>query len=117
MIDGACSALTALNAFSKKMDVSSNNVANMLTDGYKKKRAILEEGADGGVSVSIQKIDTPGHPVTYEEGSSVQTVEGSNVDFVEETVHMMLAQRGFEANIKSLEAQNELLGTFLDIVE
>lgn len=117
MINGISSALTALDAFFKKMDVASNNVANIITDGFKKSRAVIKEGENGGVTVSIQKIDTPGSVITYEEGSGVQTKEGSNVDFAEEAVNMILAQRGFEANLKSLKAQSELLGTVLDIVD
>ncbi len=117
MINGINSALTAIDAFFKKMDVASNNVANIISDGFKKSRAVMEEGQNGGVTVSIQKIDTPGSIITYDDGSGVQTKEGSNVDFAEEAVNMMLAQRGIEANVKSLEAQNELLGIFLDIVE
>lgn len=117
MINGINSALTALDAFFKKMDVASNNVANIISDGFKKSRAVIEEGENGGVTVSIQKIDTPGSAITYEDGSGVQTKEGSNVDFAEEAVNMILAQRGFEANLKSLKTQSELLGTFLDIVD
>lgn len=117
MINGINSALTALDAFFKKMDVASNNVANIISDGFKKSRAVIEEGKNGGVTVSIQKIDTPGSAITYEDGSGVQTKEGSNVDFAEEAVNMILAQRGFEANLKSLKTQSELLGTFLDIVD
>ena len=116
MIDGTYAASSALNAFSKKLAVVSNNVANMNTDGYKKSRAILKDGQNGGVEFSTQKIDTPGSLIPYEEASNVQVKETSNVDLAEEMVHMILAQRGHEANAKSLEAQNELRGTILDIV-
>jgi len=116
MIDGTNAALSALDSFSKKMAVVSNNVANINTDGFKKSRATLKEGQNGGVELSIQKVDTPGSPIPHEEGSRVQTEETSNVDLAEEMVQMALAQRGHEANQKSLEAQNELRGTILDIV-
>ena len=116
MISGIYSALSALGAFSKKVAVTSNNVANSHSDEYKKSRAILEEGQNGGVNVSIQKVDTPGSLIAREGSSGVQTVETSNVDLAEETVHMMLAQRGYEANAKSVAVQNELLGTILNIL-
>jgi len=116
MIDGAYAALSALDGFSKKLAVVSNNVANSNTDGFKKSRAILEEGHNGGVEVSIQKVDTPGSPIPHEEGSRVQTEESSNVDLPEEMAQMIVAQQGHEANQKSLKAQDELLGTILDIV-
>ena len=116
MIDGTYAASLALNAFSKSLAVASNNVANMNTDGYKKSRAILQENQNGGVEISIQKIDTPGSPIPCEETSDSQIKEASNVDLAEEMVHIISAQRGHEANVKSLEAQNELRGTILDIV-
>ena len=117
MIEGTSAALSALDAFSKKVAVVANNVANMNTDGYKKRRAILNEGKNAAVEVLIQKIDTPGTPKPQEEGSNVQTEETSNVDLAEEMIHLTLAQRGYEANLKSLEAQNELKGTVLDILK
>lgn len=116
MIDGTYIALSALDGFSKYWAVVSNNVANINTDGYKKSRAILQEGQNGGVEVSIQKIDTPGSLIPHEECSRIQTKETSNVDLAEETVHMILSQRGHEANLKSLIAQDELRGTILEIV-
>ena len=116
MIDGTYAASLALKAFSKSLAVTSNNVANMNTNGYKKSRAVLQEGQNGGVEVSIQKIDTPGSPIPFEEASDGQVRETSNVDLAEEMVHMMLAQRGHEGNVKSLQAQDELIGTILDIV-
>lgn len=116
MIDCTYPALSALYGFSKKAAVVSNNVANMNTNGFKKSRAILEEGQNGGIEVTIQKIDTPGSPISHEEGPCVQGKETSNVDLAEETIHMILAQTGLEANLISLEVQNELEGTILDII-
>jgi len=65
-----------------------------------------------------------------EEISNVQTEETSNANSIgnaennekvsnaqaKDTDHMESAQRDNEANAKSLEAQNELRGTVLDIV-
>ncbi len=44
-------------------------------------------------------------------------LEMSNVDIASEMVDQMLSQRGVEANVKSIQASNEMLGTVLDIVE
>ena len=124
MLNGVYSALSALDGFSKQTAVVSNNVANSNTDDYKKSRAVLEEGLNGGVEVSIQKIDTPGTPVSYEdnntvlaeEASSAQTKETSNVDLAEETVQLITAQRGHEANLTTIKVQNEMLGSVIDIL-
>jgi len=44
-------------------------------------------------------------------------LEMSNVDVASEMVDQMLSQRGVEANVKSIQTSNEMLGTVLDIVE
>ena len=124
MINGVYAALSALDGFSTKTAVVSNNVANSNTDDYKKSRAVLEEGLNGGVEVSIQKIDTPGTPVSYEDNntvgaegaSSAQTKETSNVDLAEETVQLITAQRGHEANLTSIKVQDEMQGSIIDIL-
>jgi flagellar basal-body rod protein FlgC len=116
VIDGTNAALSALNAFSKSLAVVSNNVANSNTDGYKKRRAVLEEGENGGVDVYLQQIDSPESLIPHEQTASVQTEETSNVDLAEETLYMITAQRGYEANLKSLTAQVELRGTVLEIL-
>jgi flagellar hook protein FlgE len=38
------------------------------------------------------------------------------VDLAEEFPQMMIAQRGYEANIKALKAQSDVLKSILDIV-
>lgn len=116
MIDGIYAVSSALKAVSKSLAVTSHNVANMNTGGYKKMRAILKEGHNGGVEVSTQKMDTHGGPISDDGISHIQAKETSHVDLAEEMVHMMLAQRGYEANVKSLEVQNELQGIILEIV-
>ena len=42
-------------------------------------------------------------------------VETSNVDLGLEMVELTIAQRGFEMNMAVLRAQDEILGTLLDI--
>jgi flagellar basal-body rod protein FlgC len=116
MINGIYSTQSALGAFSTSLAVISNNVANINTNGFKKSDVTLEESENGGVEASIRKIDTPGSQVSCDESSDSQTEETSNVDLVEETGHMIVTQRGFEANLVSLKAQDELQGMILDIV-
>jgi len=116
MIDGVYAALSALDGFSKKMAVTANNVANINTNGFKKSRAVAEEGQNGAVEISIQEIDTPGSPISSEEDSAEQTKDTSNVDIAEEMVDMTITQLGYEANLKSLEVQEELQGSILDIL-
>ena len=116
MTDGFYVALSALDGFSKAMAVAANNIANASTGGFKKGRAVLEEGQSGGVEVSVREIDDLDHPVSCEGNSAEQAEKISNVDIAEEMTHMVTAQSGYKANLKSLRTQEEFQGSILDIL-
>jgi len=61
-------------------------------------------------------VDPPGEADHNEEAANVRAEETSNVDPAEETVQMIMAQRGYEANLKSLATQNEMQEAILDIM-
>ena len=42
-------------------------------------------------------------------------VELSNVDLGEEAVNLIIGQRGFEANLQTINTADQMLGTILDI--
>jgi len=108
-------ALSALDAYGQKVDVTANNIANLNTDGFKKSRAVLQEADSSGVIVSISKVNTPGSPILSEDGTG-EVRESSNVDLAEEIVNLKTAQRGFEANLKTIKAEDEMLGSLFDIL-
>jgi flagellar hook protein FlgE len=115
MVSPINSNISALAAFGKKMAVSSNNIANLESEGFKKSRAVLLEGEQGGVIVDIERLDTPGDVrVEYRE-DGVTERELSNVDLAQEITDTLSTQRGYEANLKAVKVQDELIGTILDI--
>ncbi|MBF0118540.1 MAG: hypothetical protein HQK79_06865 [Desulfobacterales bacterium] len=114
MISSISSSLSAIKSYGQKMDVTANNVANANSDEFKKSAAYLKEGYNGGVEVDIKKIESKG-PL-YSEANSMKLKEGSNVDLAEEIPQMMVSQRGYEANLKTLKTQDEMVGTVLNIV-
>lgn len=116
MISSINSSLSGLSAFTKKMRVISNNVANVNTDGYKKRRVSFSEAANGGVEVAVNRIDTPGPPNLDAKDYPMLEKEMSNVDLTEEIPQMMLTQRGYEANLKTLKIQDEMVGALLDVL-
>jgi flagellar basal-body rod protein FlgC len=117
MVSSINSSLSALDAFGSKMDVTANNIANVESEGFKKSRADLMEGPNGSVEVEINRIDSPGN-VVYEEDNQGQMIEKelSNVDLSEEIPQTMVAQRGYEANLKLIAARDDMLGSVLDIL-
>lgn len=115
MINGISSGLSALQAIQKKVDSTANNVANLDTDGFKKTRVTLSEAALQGVEARVQNVETPG-PLVYEQTEKGQTlVEKSNVDLTEELPAMMQSENALQANIKTIQTMDEMIGYLLDI--
>lgn len=114
MIFPVSSALSAVTAFQKKMDVTANNVANVDTDGFKKSRVNLSEGSHGGVEASVQQIDSPGYPKETIRNDTIEETESSNVDLAEEFTDMIVTKAGYTANLKTIKTQDEILGSLFD---
>ncbi len=115
MITAADNSLSALSAFQKRTDVTANNIANVLTDGFKKSRVILEEGQPSGVNAVIDRVETQGVPKETIRDDQVVTVESSNVDLAEELPEMIINKAAYGANLKALKAQEDMMGSLLDI--
>jgi len=116
MISAVNSTVSALQAYKTQMEVTSNNVANVNTEGFKKSKATLKEGDNGDVQVDVNRVDTPGHRYKELEGDQMVEKETSNVDLAEEFPQMMVTQHAYEANMKVLQTQDKMLGTTLDIL-
>lgn len=114
MINAADSALSGIKAFGTKIGVTANNIANMNTDGFKKSRAVLEEGHPSGVTASIEEIDTPGAILPAQDGSG-ETRETSNVDLEEEVGNLITARTALSANTKTLKTWDEMTESLLDL--
>lgn len=115
VINGIHSSISALLGLQKKLESTANNVANSNSDGYKKTKVTLQEGDPNGVSVHIQKIEDQG-PMVYEQtAGGEQLVEKSNVDLTEEIPDLMLTKRFYQANLKAIQTEDEMLGSLLDI--
>lgn len=121
---------SALSAERLRMDVISSNIANMRTtrteDGgaYVRKVAVFEENFDeklGILGVKAVEIEDdksemkmeydPTHPDANEDGY----VEYPNVDILVEKADLMTAQRAYESNVDSLNAQKNLISKALEI--
>ncbi|MDA8163880.1 MAG: flagellar basal body protein [Desulfobacteraceae bacterium] len=114
-MDSIRSALSGLLGFQKKMEATANNTANVDTEGYKKVRVDLADDAAGGVTASSQTIETPGPLVKEPTSNGFESVELSNVDLGEEIPNELLTRRFYEANLKSIQTADEMLGSLIDI--
>ena len=112
MISGINASQAALSTFSKTLSNTAGNIANVNTDGYKETVAAINDDSAGLPQVSLKTSDAPG--ALLQEGGVVR--ETSNVDLAQEIPQMMISQAGYEANIKALEAQNNVLKTTIDMM-
>ncbi len=117
MIQGINTSITALNALGKKMNASANNTANIDTDGYKKIQVTMAQMESGGVEALMGKVDIPGPMVSELTSQGSVLVEKSNVDLAQEVTNQIVAKRGYEANLASIRAFDEMMGSVLDIVK
>lgn len=117
MITPYPAGISALSAFSTSMRVTANNVANATSDGFKKSKTTLVEGPSGaGVRANVTTVNTPGHGKAIQKDGKLQMVETSNVDLTEEITDTLSTKAGYKANLKSLQAHDEMIGALLDTV-
>lgn len=115
MIVGMYSSISGLRSFEKQLESITDNVANINTDEFKKTRVTLYEGKPLGVTPHVERTLTPG-PMVYEEtGNGLEMVEKSNVDLGEELPRLMLTKRYYQANLKLIRTEDEMLGSLLDV--
>ena len=115
MITATGNSLSALSAFQKKMDVTANNIANVLTDEFKKSRVTMQESEPSGINAVVDRVETPGVPKETIRNDEPALVESSNVDLAEELVEMIPTRTAYGANLKALKTQEEMMGSLLDI--
>ena len=103
-MDGVSLGVSGLNVSTQSIALSSNNVANANTDGYKAKTLQQQDLQQGGVrAAGIQESQEPS-----EQGRS-------NVDFTTEAVNLDTKGLSYQADLKFLQVQQSLLGTALDM--
>ena len=115
MISPLNSALSAVQAYSTKIAANSDNIANSATPEYKRTRVTLSDAQPTGVQATTSKTTNPG-PIVYDRTSAgLEPFEQSNVELGRELPDMMLNSHMIKANLKTLQAADELIGSVLDL--
>ena len=91
------SALSALNAFSTGLNVTANNIANMNTTGFKPSSAVMNEGDNGGVKVTLSQS------------------QNAEVDPAKEMIDMLIEKNAIQLNVKSLETEDQVYKSLIDM--
>lgn len=108
--------VSALQAFSRQMNLSADNVANALSDGFKKSRAINTQGENGQIQTTITQIDTPGPMVEDPLSQTGALKELSNTDIAEEMTRQIVVEQAFNANAQVIKSYEETTGTLIDLI-
>lgn len=124
-------AASGLRAQSRRLAVSADNVANVSSlgvhpdpelakpEGFAPQRTVFSSQAGGGVAASSAPI-TPAAFLSYQPDHPDADPDGMvplpNVSLEQEMVEQILALRLFQANVKTIQTQDQMLGALLDIV-
>lgn len=117
MLGGIYASLSGLAGAQTKIVTAAHNTANANTEGFKKQRVTFKEVHPQGVEATVDTIDTPGPVLLQEHDNRLVATEQSNVDLGEEAINLLLGKRLYEANLRTLDIQNQVLGNVLDINE
>ena len=112
-MSGIGAAVAGLWAFVRKLEATAGNIANAATDGYKGERATLIEDGTGLPAVHVTFDQSPGASIQDPYGPVRET---SNVELSREIPELLIAKKGYEANLKALTVQDELLGSLFDVI-
>ena len=126
------SSLSALMAYGRRMGVHANNVANMYSKDFSKSRVLMKEGPDQTVKAEIETVESrvlpregvaASDPALNHDAAEIAPTEAlagyenNNVDVAEEFVGTIITKNSYSANLKMVEAQDEMVGTVLDILK
>lgn len=115
MIVGMYSSISGLRALEKQLESTADNIANVNTDGFKKTRVTLYEGQPLGVKPQVERINVPGPQVLEQTNNGFESIEKSNVELSEELPRLMITKRYYQANLKMIKTEDEMLGSLLDV--
>jgi flagellar basal body rod protein FlgG len=103
-MDGLSASLSGLRTAGQSIALSAGNVANLNSTGYRARSLVQENLPQGGVYVA-----------TVTQSQAPMGPGGSNVDLATEAVNLDTQGIGYQADLKFMQVQNNLLGSALDL--
>ncbi len=117
--DKMAQAMQGMRVQSERIDITSQNISNVDTPGYRRKMLVVDGNAEAFKAMRIQIDQTegqrefnPSHPMADGEGY----VTMSNVSLVTEMADMREANRTYEANLNSFQQARTMYKSLLDIL-
>ncbi|NDI84061.1 flagellar basal body protein [Undibacterium crateris] len=98
--------LSGMRAAQSALDVSSHNIANMNTQGFKPQQIIQSENSTGGVSTAVRApaAESAGKPEAATSGTDAAT----------EMVNSLQFRATFDLNAKMVKTTDDMLGTLVN---
>lgn len=124
LIKSMSAAASGMAAQSARLRISSENIANVDTPGFRRKMVTFEMIARAGDPRSVAtgrtylsqadltQIYDPSHPLSGADGS----YEGSNVNLMIELADAREAQRSYEANLRMFDQSRQMTSSLLDLI-
>jgi flagellar basal-body rod protein FlgC len=112
-------AVSGLRAAGKRLEISASNTVNARSENYAPVRAVQSAQPGGGTRAEAMPVSPPTVPV-YDPQHPAADANGvaqrPNVALESEAVEQILAQRAFEANLKTVQTADRMTRTLLDIL-
>ncbi len=118
-------AASGMRAQATRLRLSSENIANTDTPGYRRKLVSFQNRFDQATNttlVSVGKVQlgtaalsriyNPGHPLADSSGY----YQGSNVNLVVEIADARESQRSYEANLRMFDQARQMARSALDLL-
>ena len=115
MLSAINSAASGLQAYSQKTEATANNIANMNTPGFKSDVVTFSSQVPQGVTTNVSKNESAGPLMAEQTSDGMEMVEQSNTDLTKEIPDLIMEKNGFSANLKTLQAADEMTKSLLDI--
>ncbi|KCZ52183.1 flagellar basal body rod C-terminal domain-containing protein [Hyphomonas pacifica] len=115
-------ALSGMQLQTKRIDVSSQNISNADTPGYRRKILTVEEQSSGAAFMATRvQLDQSEGERQYDPANPLADGEGyitvSNVSLVTEMADMREANRSYEANLNSFRQARSMYQSLLDVLK
>ncbi|KCZ51058.1 hypothetical protein HY29_06810 [Hyphomonas beringensis] len=115
-------ALSGMQLQTKRIDVSSQNISNADTPGYRRKILTVEEQSSGAAFMATRvQLDQSEGERQYDPENPLADGEGyitaSNVSLVTEMADMREANRSYEANLNSFRQARSMYQSLLDVLK
>lgn len=116
---------SGMKAQASRLRITSENIANADTPGFKRKIIPFRDVVDRQLGVDLvetgrvrldkselEKIYSPGHPLADSSGHYL----GSNVDLIVEIADARESQRSYEANLRMFDQARQMASSALELL-